>query len=228
MLAHGSGSTGDVVRRALGGPLAAAGFRLVAVEDRSGDVEEVTRLLVAAATAEEAALVGGVSLGAHAAVRAAARATLPGLRGLLLALPAWTGPPGPVAALSTVAAEEIERAGLAAAVRRVQGEGWVGAELAAAWPAYGHDRLVAALRRTARSPGPTAAELGAVAVPAGLVALDPDPFHPVGVAREWARLIPHAVLEVLPHDAPADDRGVLGRALLSAWRAAGGLASGSR
>ncbi len=230
VLAHGSGSSVDFVERAFGAPLAAAGFRLVTVEDRTGDVRHVTDLLVASARAEGAVLLGGVSLGAHAAVRAAARpGVLPGLRGLLLALPAWTGAPGAVAALSAVAAEQVQREGLPAVVRRLAGEGWVGAELAAAWPTYGEQGLVAALRSTARSPGPTVAELRAVTVPVGLVALDPDPFHPVQQARAWVRLLPHAVLEVLPHDAPAADRAVLGRAALVGWRAAGGRAvSGSR
>lgn len=218
MLAHGSGSCADFVRRAFGPALAEDGIRLVAVEDRSGDVDAVRDLLLRTARAEGADLLGGISLGEHAAVGAALE--LPGLAGLLLALPAWTGPPGAVAALSGLAADEIVAQGLTAALSRIAGGSWVGEELAAAWPGYGEASLVAALRRTARSAGPTLAELATVDVPAGLVAFATDPFHPVATAREWADALPHAALTVLADDAPETDRSVIGRSAMAAWRVA--------
>lgn len=226
VLAHGSGSSSDFVRRAFSPALAACGIDLIAVEERSGDVHRVAATLAAAADAHAADLVGGVSLGAHAAVLVAA--ARPRLAGVLLALPAWSGPPGEVARLSAAAADDVAREGLAAAVARVRGQGWVGAELAAAWPDYGDD-LVETLRATATSPGPTVRQLRGVRAAVGLVALDSDPFHPADVARAWARLLPTAVLEVLPHDAPAADRAVLGWAIVQAWqRAQTRRLSGSR
>jgi len=226
VLAHGSGSSADFVRRVFAPALAECGIDLVAVEERSGDVHRVAATLAAAADTHAADLVGGVSLGAHAAVLVAAARVR--LSGVLLVLPAWTGPPGEVAALSAAAADEVEREGMAAVLARVRTQGWVGAELAAAWPDYGDD-LVGTLRATATSPGPTTQQLRAVRAPAGLVALDPDPFHPADVARAWRRLLPSAALEVLPDDAPAADRAILGRAAVRAWqRARASRLSGSR
>lgn len=218
VIAHGSGSSTDFVRRALGQALDEAGFELVALDERSGDVSVVLAGLRTAVKSTSAALVGGVSLGAHAAALLAAERA--DLAGVLLLLPAWTGPPDAVARLSDLAAHEIEQQGLAAAVARVAGQGWVGVELAAAWPGYGQAALVQALRATARSPGPDTATLAAVHTPVGLVGLRDDPFHPLDVARRWAGLIPRSALEEVDADAPGADRGVLGRAAVRAWRQA--------
>lgn len=228
LLLHGSGSTGDFARRALGPALRAQGWAVHALEDRSGDVDAVERAVGRSAAAGEGPLLlAGISLGAHAAVRWAARTPAsPRLIGLLLALPAWTGPPAQVAALSALAADDVERDGLDPVLARLRGRGWVGTELGRAWPDYGQEGLVAALRATATAPGPTRAQLAAVPVPAGLVAVADDPFHPVQVAREWQRLLPRAALEVLHPTAPDTDRSVLGRAALRALSRAGGSGDG--
>lgn len=230
VIAHGSGSSAAFVQRAAGPALAAAGFRLVAMQDRSGDVEQLSHRLAALADRYRAALVGGISLGAHAAVRVAI--ARPGLDGLVLLLPAWTGPAGTVARLSAAAADQVEAdlraGGMAAAVRRVGRSGWAGAELAASWQAYGAEGLVASLRATATSRGPTVGELRAVPCPAGVVAVRSDPFHPVEVAAAWARAIPVAALTVLAPSAPAADRGVLGVAAVAAWRRAATGAQASK
>jgi len=160
-------------------------------------------------------LVGGVSLGAHVAARWAA-ASRPGLDGVLFVLPAWTGVPGAVAAATAASAELVERLGTAGALAAAgTAVGWVAAELAAAWPAYG-DGLAASLRAAAAAPGPTPAELAALPVPAGLVTFADDPLHPAAVAREWAAAIPHAAVRELPLAAPATDRSVLGGTALAA------------
>lgn len=227
VVAHGSGSSPDFVRRAFGPALDDAGFALVTVDERSGDVSVVLAALRSAVESTSAALVGGVSLGAHAAAMLAAERG--DLAGVLLVLPAWTGRPGAVARLSDAAADEVERQGLAAAVTRVADQGWVGAELAAAWPGYGQAGLVRALRATALSAGPDDATLAAISAPVGLVGLRDDPFHPVEVARRWAGLVPRSALEELGGDAPGADRGVLGRAAVRAWRrACGDRVSGPR
>jgi len=95
--APGDGASADLVRMlATRGPgPVPAGIELVTFEDRSGDVSEVTATLAALVDGRGAQIVGGVSLGAHAAVAVAA--TRPWLAGAWLVLPAWTGPPGPVA-----------------------------------------------------------------------------------------------------------------------------------
>ncbi|MGN6333683.1 MAG: alpha/beta fold hydrolase [Motilibacteraceae bacterium] len=228
MLLHGSGSTGEFAERALGPALRAEGWEVRALEDRSGDVETLERAIGrAAAHGDGPLLLAGISLGAHAAVRWAAHGPEPTrLVGLLLGLPAWTGAPADVAALSALAADDVERDGMDQVLARLRDQGWVGAELARAWPGYGQERLVRALRATAAAPGPTPEQLAAVPVPVGLVAVADDPFHPVRVAQEWQRLLPRAALEVLPASAPAADRSVIGGRGMRALRQA--CASGSR
>ena len=219
----GSGSTADFVTRAFEPPLAAAGYALVAVEPPAGPhaVEEALEALDDAVRRYRADLVGGVALGAHLAVRWAAAAPAPRPRGLLLALPAWSGEPGEVAAASGYAADRVDALGTAGALAEARpgGEPWVLAELAAAWPAYG-DRLAETLRATARSAGPTAAELARVAAPAGIAAFADDPLHPLAVAQEWTRLLPRARLRTLAVTDAAADRAALGRAALAGWQEA--------
>lgn len=224
VLLPGAGSSAEFVARAFTAPLAAAGYEAVPVEPEPGP-----GVVAAAAAALDAAgraygprlrLVGGVSLGAHVAVRWAAAAGHP-LDGLVLALPAWTGGPGPVAAATAAAAAEVERLGTAGALERAARAGvpWVAAELAAAWPRYG-DRLAPTLRAAAASPGPTAAELRSVRAPVGIAAFADDPLHPAAVAAEWAALLPRAAVERRRLADAATDRSVLGAAALAALRAA--------
>ncbi|MBA3905409.1 MAG: alpha/beta hydrolase, partial [Pseudonocardiales bacterium] len=65
-----------------------------------------------------ALLVGGISLGAHIAARWAAAAPQRRLAGLLLALPAWTGPPGvaPAALAAHTTAAQVWSGGIGAAL----------------------------------------------------------------------------------------------------------------
>ena len=227
VVAHGSGSTADLVERAFADPLRGAGFELVTFEDRTGDVAIVTARLAALVDEHQAHIVGGISLGAHAAVEVAA--SRPALAGALLVLPAWTGAPGTVAALSALAAAELEADGLPAVLERLRStpddaaDAWVAAELARAWSSYEQVELVHALLATARSAGPSLLELAAVEVPTGIVALEADAFHPLAVAREWAGLVPAAALTVIPP--PVTDRAALGRAAVAAWRRAAGQGS---
>jgi pimeloyl-ACP methyl ester carboxylesterase len=218
----GAGSSADFVARAFGGPLRAAGYGLVAPPPEPGPgvvVAALRALDEAAATYGPALrLVGGVSLGAHLAARWAE--SRPGPAGVLLVLPAWTGPPGAVAAATAASAATIDRLGtdgaLAAAGAAVP---WVAAELAAAWPAYG-DRLAASLRAAAAAPGPSVSELGRLRGPAGLVAFADDPLHPYEVAQEWAAAVPRAALRTLHLADAAADPAVLGAAALDALSAA--------
>jgi len=221
VLLAGSGSSADFVRRAFGAALAGAGYGLVAPEPVPGPslVPAAFAALDDAVRREDVALVGGVSLGAHVAVRwAAERSAAAGIAGVLAALPAWTGPPGTVAAASERAAAEVERVGAEAAVARARAAGvrWVADELAAAWPRYG-DALPATLRAAAAAPGPDPAELARTPVPVGIAAFRDDPLHPAGVAAEWATLLPLAAVEELTLADLAADRAPLGAAALRAW-----------
>ncbi|HVE29072.1 MAG TPA: alpha/beta hydrolase [Mycobacteriales bacterium] len=219
----GAGSSADFVRRAFLRPLREAGYGLVAPEPVPGaDLVRASFRALDAAAAEygpRLRLVGGVSLGAHTAARWTAASGL-GLDGVVLVLPAWTGTPGAVATATAASAELVDLLGTAGALAAAgTAVGWVAAELAAAWPAYG-DGLAASLRAAAVAPGPTRADLAALPVPAGLVAFQDDPLHPAAVAREWAAAIPRAAVWELPLAAPAADRSVLGAAALAALTAA--------
>jgi hypothetical protein len=214
VVAHGSGSSADFVRRAFGRACRAAALELVTWDDRTGDVDAVAAELGRLVDATGARVVGGVSLGAHAAVRWAAGRDLDGL---LLALPAWTGRPTTTAALSAAAAQDVERDGLDATVARLSSLGWVGAELDRAWRRYDEATLIAALRATARSWGPAPLTMARIRAPAGVVALADDVFHPEDVASTWARCLAAAHLTVLGRDAPADDVAVIGDAAVRGW-----------
>jgi len=219
VLLPGAGSSADFLRRAFGGPLAAAGYALVAVPPVPGPdlVAGALRALqeARAAYGPRLRLAGGVSLGAQLAVRWAA-ACGPPPDGLLLALPAWTGPPGAVAAATAASADLVDRLGTAGALARAgDAVPWVAAELAAAWPAYG-PRLAASLRAAAAAAGPSTAQLAGIRVPVGLAAFADDPLHPYPVARAWARALPRAALRGLRLADVAADRSVLGAAALAA------------
>ena len=223
VLLAGAGSSADFVRRAFGPALADHELRAVPPVPGPAMVERAAAALdeARAAYGPRLRLVGGVSLGAHVAARWAAGPGGRGLAGLLLALPAWTGPPGPVAAATGAAADQVDRLGVAGALAaaRAGGVGWVADELAAAWPAYG-GLLGPTLRAAARSPGPSAAELRAVDRPVGLVAFADDPLHPLAVAAEWAALLPRAALARLHLADLAADRSRLGTAARCALAAA--------
>jgi pimeloyl-ACP methyl ester carboxylesterase len=221
VLLPGAGSSAGFVRRAFGPAL--ADHELVTVSPVPGP-----SVVAAAAAALDAAaaaygprlrLVGGVSLGAHVAARWAAGRDVDGL---LLALPAWTGAPGPVAAATGAAADQVDRLGLAGALAaaRAGGVDWVAEELAAAWPAYG-GLLASTLRAAAATPGPSAAELRALDLPVGIAAFADDPLHPLAVAEDWAALLPRAALRRLHLADLAADRGRLGAAARAALAAAG-------
>ena len=220
VLLPGAGSSADFVRRAFGPAL--AGHELVAVPPAPGPsvVSAAFAALDAAAAAygPRLRLVGGVSLGAHVAARWAGGRTLDGV---LLALPAWTGAPGAVAAATGAAADQVDRLGVAGALAaaRAGGVGWVADELAAAWPAYG-DLLAPTLRAAAAVRGPVGRRAGG-ARPAGrLVAFADDPLHPLAVAEEWAALLPRAALRRLRLADLAADRAPLGAAARGALTAA--------
>lgn len=237
LFAHGAGSDAGFVLRAFAGPLTAAGWRVAAVdlrghaastpvrdpclllpEHHGADLDRVAEVL-------EASLVGGVSMGAHAAVLAALRRQQRGqpLRAVALVMPAWTGPPGLVAAANVLQAQEIEQVGLRASLARIVSEhpGWVADELAGSWPLHDPAAFAAVLRALGTAPAPEEHQLAALACPAVVVALDDDPLHPSAVAEHWADLLPDATLvRVSQHDVGAD-RETLGRAVA-------GLVSASR
>lgn len=219
VLVAGSGSGADFLRRAVGPALRARGLLLEALDVPSGGVEEAVGLLDETVHRSGARLVGGVSLGAHAAASWAAGQDDLAVDGLLLALPAWTGAPDAVAAASASAAHDLEQLGVARVLDRAAEEGapaWLVEELGRAWSGRQVGVLASALRRTARSAAPTPQDLARVGVPCAVVAFEDDPLHPLDVAAEWVAALPVAALRTMPMRRLDDGLVVLGDLLLEA------------
>ncbi|WP_064742843.1 alpha/beta fold hydrolase [Pseudonocardia spinosispora] len=230
VLLPGSGSDEVFVRAAFTDPLRTLGYDVHAPAPGSGAgvVQSYLDALDEAAKRGVPLVVGGVSLGAQVAARWAAARSSRGDRtvvGLLLALPAWTGPPSdaPAALAASLTASAVRRDGLAATVAatRAQTPDWLGAELARAWSGHGSG-LADSLDAAAASPGPDAADLTALRVPVGLVGMTDDPIHPLSVAEDWLTHLPRAALVTMPLRELGADPANLGRAATTAWLRAGG------
>lgn len=222
MILHGSGSDSTFVRAAFKAPLASLGLRLVAPDDRTGDPVAMANELARIMTRyPDVRVVGGVSVGAHAVARWAARdPRARGLAGLLFVLPAWTGRPDRTAAMTKASARALAREGVHTELLRIGfddtlANDWVVAELRRAWPRQA-DTLPDSLLRTASSRGPYISELARISAPAGIVMLADDPLHPTAVAQQWQRALPNSTGECLNRHAPAADRSVIGAAAVSA------------
>lgn len=218
LLAHGAGSSAEFVLRTLGPVLAERGWS-AASWCRTPGASPYDDLLALAGQLRPG-LVGGVSLGAHAA---AAWAAATGYTGrLLLVMPAWTGTPGRVAAASAAAAAEVERDGVTAVVGRVVAAAhpWAAAAVARDWPRYGTEGLTTELRAAATAPAPTLAELGRIRATTHVIGLAGDPLHPVTVAKEWAAAVPGASLHVVPLP-PAAAPDLAGAVRAALWAASG-------
>jgi hypothetical protein len=224
VLAHGAGSRPAVARDLLA-PACLGTAAVDSVDARDGVERVADRIHEACVSAARAgrpvSLVGGISLGAHAAARWALEQQsleqVGPVPALLLVMPAWAGEPGPVAAMTAATADEIEREGSAAVLDRLRRDpalagDWVLRELERSWADGDDAGLVRALRLAASSPAPSLDELARVkADVVAVVALADDPLHPEDVARQWADAIPGALLATVPRHAPAAEPGVLGR-----------------
>ena len=210
LLAHGAGSCPETALRLLG-PAVPDGVLPVAIDAR-GTVADVVARLDDAVRGHDVVLVGGVSLGAHAA--ALWSSATGSSSDLLLVMPAWSGEPDDVAALTAATADDVETFGIdrvLATITALARDDWVLDELRRGWRTYDDVLLAATLRAAASSPGPTPEALSAITAPTAVVALDDDPLHPADVARSWAALVPGARLAVVGRHTPKDERGVLGR-----------------
>ncbi|SDH14198.1 Alpha/beta hydrolase family protein [Lentzea fradiae] len=211
VLLPGTASDENFVRFVFAEPLSQVGAVLTAPRVRT--VADRVEALDNAWTGHPI-VVGGVSLGAHVAARWAA-GNPDKCAGLVLALPAWTGPAGdaPAALAARVSARVVADQGLETALAGTTG--WLRDELSRAWRGYG-DQLVPHLEEASASEAPTLDELRSLRVPTGIVGCTDDPVHPIEVAREWADALPRAVLTTTTLDAYPH---ALGRAV-QAWRRA--------
>lgn len=204
---HGAGSTPEFMQRTFGQAAASAGFHL-----RTPDVSGLTMgQMVDLLRNCEADVIGGVSLGAHAAALYAARSGWPGP--VYAVMPAWIGDPGPVAALTAHTAERLRNSSVTTVLRDVTGhvaDDWIADELVRAWSTMSASRLAEVLRVAADQPAPTVDELRAIQGAVTVIALADDPTHPWEVAAQWATAtggvmatVPrfaggHALAELLP------------------------------
>ena len=238
VLAHGAGSSARFIAAAFAGPLATTGLRLVtydlrghgassparSVADHHLDAHAADLAAVVASVDAEVAVIGGVSLGAHAAVRAVAGGAVGGAavgdlarRGAVLAcLPGWTGRSRPGAGPHAALAEEVHHLGVDGVIARLRSEPglprWLRETLLADYPRHDPASLAAALAALDGGEAPDLDELGALGVPLAVVGWGDDPGHPLQVARTWAATAARASLVELGLDEL--DRGVdrLGRA----------------
>ncbi|MBB4684780.1 alpha/beta fold hydrolase [Amycolatopsis jiangsuensis] len=221
VLLPGTGSDEVFVRSVFAGPLAALGVPLHTPAPVPGEglAEGFLDALDRLSARYGAVLAGGISFGAHLAAEWAV--AHPGrCAGLLAALPAWYGEPGPApAALSaTFTADLVAAHGVSAALAQAEAGSppWLAAELGRAWPRHG-DGLEAGLRVAAGRAAPTLAALRGLNVPAGIGACTDDPVHPAAVARTWAEALPHAACAETTLTALGADRESLGRATVLAY-----------
>ncbi len=244
VLAHGAGSTADFIDRAL--PARELGVDAVRCwDDRTGDVSSMAARLAVEVRALRAggdvvAVVGGVSLGAHAAAWwALANGSLEAGGDsagesvtLLLVMPAWTGPASEVAAVTAQTAAAVRKDGMRHLLAALQASApapvdadagnapaWVAAELARAWPTYGDAALATALQTASTGAAPDAQALGRITLPAVVVGLRDDPLHPLAIAEQWAATVPTARLVTLDKAEPARAVRMLGVAAGAELRA---------
>lgn len=241
VVAPGAGSTPDFLHRAMGSALDAAGITLVTTSGRSGSADQIAAEIDAIVEDAQAGgslvrLVGGVSVGAHAAASwASGRPDEPAGPALALWLPAWTGiadQPGETGevgetheagstgeaagqVMTAWAAQQVTALGSAAVLADLDRdddlrEDWVTRELVRAWPTFGDDALIRILAEASQSAAPRSGELQRIALPTVVYGLAGDPFHPLATAVRWARAIPGARLLVADRSVGRSGVGALG------------------
>lgn len=205
VMAHGAGSSSGFLIDAFP-PERLGCAELRPIDDRTGRIAAVMNALAAATPRRRPSVLGGVSLGGHAAARLLARPDLPRCIGAgVIVMPAWTGPPGPVAGLTAAAAEALAVLGPDGVLAELDPSDWVTPQLERAWRLRAPRELVSELRTASEQAGPSESELRRISVPVAIVALRDDPLHPASVARAWAELIPSARVVVIERATPGED-----------------------
>ncbi|MFT5222121.1 MAG: pimeloyl-ACP methyl ester carboxylesterase [Glaciecola sp.] len=235
VLGHGVGSSAMFLHETFGAAFAAAGLRLAAVDLRGhGDSSSARALddhaldvhaadLARVCQTLGAAGVGGVSIGAMAAVRAVAGGLC--VKAVLAVIPGWTGRSpaghGPHAALAT----EIRSVGVAGMLARLEAEpelpAWVREVVLRDYRRHDVDSLRAALLSLDGAEGPSLAEIKSIDAPLAVVGWPDDPGHPLLVAESWSEAAGTSSMVQTSIAAMQDDRAALGVAACSAFALCG-------
>jgi pimeloyl-ACP methyl ester carboxylesterase len=233
VIAHGVGSSARFVVAAFAGPVVAAGGRLLAydlrghggsvtapaIADHHLDVHVADLRAVVASLEGVPAVVGGVSLGGHAAVRLVAQGGLvPGA--VLACLPAWTGPAIPGVGPHAAVAAQVAAVGVDGILAQLRGDlalaGWLRRTLVTDYARHDPASLAAALRALDGGEAPTVEELAALPAPLAVVAWPDDPGHPLAVAQRWVATASRATLAIVTIAALEPGVARLGEAAVAA------------
>ena len=230
LLLHGVGSSSRFLEEAFGAPVRDAGWRLLAADLRGhgrsaplfdpadhvfdrhvDDVLAIIRVL-------EPDVVGGVSLGGHAAVGAVA-AGAP-CRAALACLPAWSGRAVPGEGPHAVVAQEVAEVGVTGMLARFDGDRemvpWLREVLLRDWASHDPASLTAALVALDGGQAPTSGEVGALSTPLAVVGPPDDRGHALAIAEDWAATAPRGALATTTLADVEHDRTALGRAAIAA------------
>ena len=240
VLAHGMGSSARFMAAAFAAPVVRAGWRLVAydlrghgassparrVEQHHLDVHAADLASVVASVAGPVTVVGGVSLGAHAAVRAASNGVVTEM--VLACLPAWIGTATPGRGPHAATAARIATEGTAPMIAALRTDEvlapWLRATLLADYPRHDPASLDAALRSLDGAEAPSYSELRGLRSPLVVLGWPDDPGHPLAVARRWAELAPRSsqlTLTIRSLDVTVDRLGAAAVKATGAHRRAG-------
>jgi 3-oxoadipate enol-lactonase len=201
VLAHGVGSSARFVVAACAGAVVEAGWRLVTYDARGhGDSSpcpdpadhhldvHVADLEAVVAAAGPTAVVGGISLGGHAALRRR------GPEARVVCLPAWWGPSETGVGVHAAVAAEVRAVGIPAVIARLEREpgmpAWLRDTLVTDYRRHDASSLAAALIALDGAAGPTSEDVADVTAPLAVVGWHDDPGHPFDAAEHLARAAP--------------------------------------
>lgn len=229
VVAHGVGSSARFVAAACAAPLLRAGWRLVVYDARGhgastacpdpadhdlsayvADLDAVVR------ATEDVAVVAGVSLGGHAALRS--RGPWP----RVVCLPAWSGRATPGVGVHALVADEVRRVGVEAVVDRLRADttmpAWLRETLVTDYARHDPDSLGAALLALDGADAPDHDEVARLGIALAVVAWRDDPGHPFAVAERLVAAVPGATLTELALTDLEASLTRFGEALLAALR----------
>ncbi len=224
LLTHGAGSSAIFVREAFGQALGAAGWRLAAMDLRGhGDsvaerhveghsLDRHAADLRAVAQWSGAEVLGGVSLGGMAAVRAVTCGA--DVRAVVAVIPAWTGKAEAGVGIHSWVADDVRANGMPTIIERLVADHsmapWIRDVVVRDYRRHDMESLAAVLQSLDGGEAPDLEEIKALTVPLVVVGWPDDPGHPLDVSREWAGAARVGALVETSIAAMGAERGAMG------------------